>query len=248
MLIAENRAIRLQSIFYQGFGRLRIMNKTLPFFCVWLFTCVLLRAETVISPLTSYAGGQLRCSFSPKPKEFLEHHPDASKRVAEVLSNRVYGLYYYYSDEESAVRAFHSYPAGGSNGSPVSIVIRENQSASEEFIYLLFEALNSKAEDHFVDIIESGRAGKISKYEYARRILRKEFEAVKKTRDIVQQLNLSQSELSGYAQGFIQCPNDFEEFLSYLRKLSPNRSAFDDYERQYDWYRPPDGGHPSKKP
>src|ERR1035437_10771122 len=64
---------------------------------------------------------------SPKLKQFLTAHPKASSTMSNVLSeefsNRTVQLNYFYSNDESAAKAYHYFP----DESSVCIVIREHQ-------------------------------------------------------------------------------------------------------------------------
>jgi len=174
--------------------------------------------------------------LSPKLKQFMADHPAASaslsKALSEAFGNRHLELYYFYSDDESVARAEHYYP----NPTSVTIVVRENQLPCDECICLLFEVLNSEGEPRFQQLGAMAKAGTISKVEYATEVLRQEFQATKKTRDLIATFGLGQDEIaeSWSYNRFIQCPDDFAAFLPYLRKVSPNRHAFEDYERYYD--------------
>lgn len=175
-------------------------------------------------------------NISPKLKQFLADHPVASASLTHALSeafgNRNLGLYYFYSDDESVARAAHYYP----NPSSVTIIVRENQLPCDEFICLLFEILNSEGEQRFQQLVEMAKAGSISRVDYATECLKQEFIAAKKIRDLIATFGLSQKEIaeSWSYNRLIQCPDDFDAFLPYLHKVSPNRHAFEDYERYYD--------------
>jgi hypothetical protein len=175
-------------------------------------------------------------SVSPKLRQFITDHSAASKLLTDTLSesfsNRTVQLYYFYSDDESIPRAFHYYP----DESVVGIVIRENQQPSDEFISLLFEVLNSENEKRFQEITQKAESGALSKANYATEILKTEFEVVKRTRELIRGLNLNKKEISeSYLYNrYIECPNKFEDFLSYKKKVSPQRDQIKEYEMQYD--------------
>jgi hypothetical protein len=180
-------------------------------------------------------------SVSPKLRQFIIDHPGASKMLtkalSEAFSNRTVQLYYFYSDDESIPRAYHYYPSE----SVVGICIRENQQPVDEFITFLFEVLNSEGEKHFQEIIQKAKSGTISKTNFATEILKVEFEAVKRTRDLIGNLKLNKKEISesDYYNRFVECPNKFEAFLSYTKKVSlhGDRDSIKDYETQYDLLR-----------
>jgi hypothetical protein len=175
-------------------------------------------------------------SISPKLRQFIIDHPAASQFLtnafSEAFSNRTVQLYYFYSDDESIPRAFHYYP----DESVVGIGIRENQQPSDEFICLLFEILNSEGEKHFKEICQKAKGGALSKTNFVNEILKVEFEAVKRTRTLILDLGLKKKEISQsyYYNRLIGCPNKFEDFLSYKKKVSPQRDQIKEYETEYD--------------
>jgi hypothetical protein len=180
-------------------------------------------------------------SASPKLRQFIADHTAASKLLtnafSEAFSNRTVQLFYFYSDDESIPRAFHYYP----DESVVGISIRENQKSSDEFICLLFEVLNSESEKHFQEIYQKAKDGILSKADFVNALFKTEFEAVKKTRDLIRDLNLNKREISEsyYYNRLIECPNKFEDFLTYKKKVSPHRDQIKEYEMQYDALRKP---------
>ena len=80
------------------------------------------------------------------------------------------------------------------------------------------------------------KAGTISKVDFATEMLRQEFNSVKKTRDSIGNWGLNQKEMAeSYDYNrLIHCPNEFDNFMSYIAKVSPKRHAFEDYETYYD--------------
>jgi hypothetical protein len=175
-------------------------------------------------------------NFSPKLKQFLVGHPLASTALTNVLSEafgkRKLGIYYFYCDDESVARAAHYYP----NPTAVTIIIRENQLPCDECICLLFEVLNSEGEPRFQQLVGMAKTGTISRVDYATEVLKQEFKAVKKTRDLIATFGLSEKEIAGsdYYDHFIHCPDDFDSFLSYRLKASPNQDPLKGYEQYYD--------------
>ncbi|HXI68995.1 MAG TPA: hypothetical protein VNN22_01420 [Verrucomicrobiae bacterium] len=183
-------------------------------------------------------------SVSPKLSQFIIDHPQASKLLTNILSeafsNRTVQLYYYYSDDKSIPSAFHYYPSE----SVVGITIRENQLPSDEFISLVFEVLNSESEKHFQDLYQKAQLGSISRTNFAQEIMKVEFKAAKRTRDLIGSLKLSDKEMaeSKQCRRFIECPNEFEDFLSYTEKVNQitnalRRDPIKEYEMQYDSLR-----------
>ncbi len=205
-----------------------------------LFITVLLLATA--SPGLWAQQGMLESRLSPKLRQFLAPRPAALRSLGaslvEAFSNRTYWVCYIYSDDDSEARAFHYYP--NTIGLPdVVICLRENQEPMDEFITLLFEVLNSKGEKRFRELTDEARAGTVSKDQFVREVLRREFEATKSTRDSLLMLKLSEKEKSGshYYPLFSECPSEFEGFLSYTRRTSRKRDVVKDYEAQYDSLR-----------
>ena len=180
--------------------------------------------------------------MSPKLRQFMTDYPAALKSLtssfSEVFSNRTAWVYYFYLDDESEARAYHFYP-NTLDLPQVVICVRENQQRLDEFITLLFETLNSRGERRFATLFEEARAGSISKGEFAREILRVEFEATKSTRDLLLALKFNRKETSRshYYRLYVECPSGFEDFLSYPKRVSGKRDAIKEYEAKYDSIR-----------
>jgi hypothetical protein len=192
---------------------------------------------------TSWAqGSNILSTVSPKLRKFLIDHPAATKvftnTFAEAFSNRTVSLHYFYSDDDSEARAFHYYP-DTPGLAEVIICVRENQIPLDELITTLFEVLNSKGEDQFAKIFDAAKAGTISRTEFAKAILRVEFEATKNMQKLVVPLQLKETEKaeSHYYKIYVGCPTGFDEFLSYSKKVSGNRDVVKDYESKYDALR-----------
>lgn len=177
---------------------------------------------------------------SPKLRQFLVDHPQASMTLSNVISEafptRTVQLYYFYTEDDSIGRAFHYYPAE----SVVGICIRENQKPCDECICLIFEILNSEGEKRFKQLSEQAKDGAVSKTNFVREIMRQEFQAVKKVQSLISDFKLGRKELSEshYYAIYIQCPQDFEAFLAYKVKVSPKRDQIAEYERMYDSLQP----------
>src|SRR6185295_18820026 len=109
-------------------------------------------------------------TVSPKLRQFLTDHPAAaltlSNTLAEAFTVRTYRIYYFYSDDESIPRAAHTY-AGPST---VWITVRENQQPADEFVGILFEALNSEGGQRFGELADLARAGRITKTNFVREV------------------------------------------------------------------------------
>jgi hypothetical protein len=179
---------------------------------------------------------------SPKLSKFLSDYPQAQRILtnafSNAFSNKSFALFYFYSNVESHPRAFHYYP--DTAGWPrVVLCIRENQSPVDEFITLLFETLNSKGESVFTNLEQKAYLGTISKEQFAKEILKCEFDVTKSTRHTLLGLKLKNREKNGsyYYHRFVECPTNFDDFLSYSKKVSPDRDAMKEYELKYDWLR-----------
>jgi hypothetical protein len=179
---------------------------------------------------------------SPKLKKFLLDNPQAEKiftnAISTAFSNKTVQLFYFYSDDKSQARAYHFYPK--TVGSPdVMLCIRENQTPLDEFITTLFETLNTKKENAFAELSQDAYSGAITKEQFAKGILRNEFEATKSVQSILLELKLGTNELNGsyYYSKFSQCPTDFDDFLAYSKKVSQNRDVMKEYELKYDSLR-----------
>ena len=179
---------------------------------------------------------------SPKLKKFMSDNPEAKKTlndaISNAFSNRTVQLYYFYSEDESQARAFHYYP--NTVGLPeVILSVREDQTPLDEFSCILFETLNSKNESGFAKLTADACSGVVPREEFARKILQYEFEAIKYTRAALLKLKLSKKEIkeSYYYRKFAGCPGNFDDFLSYSKKISPDRDAFKEYELKYDSLR-----------
>jgi hypothetical protein len=144
-------------------------------------------------------------------------------------------MYYFYTHDESLPRAHHHYIG---DSTTVGIFVRENQPACDQCICTLFELLNSKGEKRFRELWGLAGSGSISKGSFVKEMLRQEFPAVKATRDFIRKFDLKPEDVSGskdYTQ-FVQSPDDFDEFLTYSRKLSQGGDQ-KAYEELYDRIR-----------
>ncbi len=178
--------------------------------------------------------------LSPKLRHFLADNVAASNTLttvaSEALQGRTLRLYYSYSEDDSTADSSHYYPSDRELG----IIIRENQQTADEFICLVFELLNSEGESRFRELLQQARSGSISKQEFTQEVLRREFVAVNRTRDLLRKLKLPKRDLSkchSYKQ-FLECPDTFEGFIEYTKKISsPGRDPFREYGDKYDSLR-----------
>jgi hypothetical protein len=148
------------------------------------------------------------------------------------------GFFYFYSTNESQARAAHFYPHIA--GLPEVIIdLRENQEPLDQFIGLLFEVLNSRGEPQFSKLCEEAEDGSVSKENFAKGILKLEFEAAKATRHLLAPLKFKKKEInsSHFYKPSLECPNDFDGFLAYLKRRRGTRDVVKEYEAKYDELR-----------
>jgi hypothetical protein len=184
----------------------------------------------------------LLTALSPKLRSFVAANPGAMNEL-----NRVYcstfrtntvQLTYFYSEDHSKPRAFHFYPHTA-DMADVVLCIRENQQPLDEFIDILFELLNSKNQSRFEALCEQAKAGSIQRRNFALAILRIEFESDLAVRKVLGEMRLTRKQKaeSYYYDRIANCPSNFEESLTYRRKVSPQRDMIREYETQYDALR-----------
>jgi len=206
------------------------MTKNIALLLAWMFLCASSRADDLT----------WTTSISPKLKRFVQDHPTASKSVSEALasafSDRTMQLYYFYSDDDSIPKASHTYPSE----SKVVIIIHENQQPCDEYISLLFEILNSEGEKRFKELISQAQGDTISKDDFVLGVMREEFRAVLKTKNILDYLELDPKEKaeSHLFGRFTECPTTFEGYLVYKIKAAPKgRDQKKEYEAMFDSLR-----------
>lgn len=178
--------------------------------------------------------------FSPGLKDFFASHAGALPMLTNILheafSKRAIQLYYFYSADNSVAIASHYYPSD----SAVGIVLRENMEPIDQFIGFVFEAINSEGQPSFEKIIKEAEQGKLSKRDFTTETLKQEFKAVVRTRALLQRLKLEAKEIaeSREYKHFEECPDSFEDFLAYTKKISgKERDVFEEYDKQYDLLR-----------
>lgn len=173
---------------------------------------------------------------SPSLKAFLLQRPKELECLtnifSQVFTNKKVEIFYFYSEEDSKPRSFQTYP----DESTVNISIRENQKPVDQFICLVYESLNSEGSVELAKICQRAESGNISKEDFAQGLLKIEFGAVKKTRDILTSLKLKKRDISesDYYESFKRCPDEFKAFISYEKSTSTNYDPIANYEAQYD--------------
>jgi hypothetical protein len=176
---------------------------------------------------------------SPKLRQFLHETPTASQTLSNVLVetfvDRTLCLFYFYSEDKSVARAYHDYP----DETHVAIYIRENQQPLDEFICLIFEALNSTNERQFLKLFDKAKTGAISKGEFTSDVARLEFDAVKKTQVLLKAIKLARGDRSKseYYKLFRDAPENFDEFFLYIKRLSSARDVIKELSTKYDLLR-----------
>src|SRR5689334_20953730 len=188
--------------------------------------CIVWILWLLLSPCVWGAENRFYSSLSPNLREFLTDHPTAIKAltnaVAEAFSARTARVFYFYSNDPDERRASHFYP--DTVGMPeVVICVAQDSYPLDEFINVLYETLNSKGEPRFKTLMAEARSGTIARGDFARKVMKVEFEALKSTRDVLHQIKLSKKEIgkSHYYHYFFEMPDDFEGSLSYQEKLFP---------------------------
>jgi len=174
--------------------------------------------------------------MSPKVKALLEHCSSAavllSNTCSSVLVGKTARLYYFYDPYTNRPSAFHSY--AGANG--VTIAVRENQSAWDQYLGLLFEIINSSNQPKFTRLALQAERGKLSRRDFPVQVLELEHQAVLRTRELVVGLGLASSEFvdSVLYKRLLNSPNRFDEFLAYVQQPENKRNPLLEYQQQYD--------------
>jgi hypothetical protein len=180
--------------------------------------------------------------LSPKLKTFLGEHPEAAtiltNSFSEVFSNRTVGVYYFYSNVESEARAVHFF-LNAEAAPEVLICVRENQQPMDEYVALLFETLNCTGDKRFRKLAEDARTGIISREAFATGVLRTEFEALQRTREVIRRLKIGTNEAaeSYYYKRLLKIPATFDEFLSNTKADPSPGNTYKDYESKYEALR-----------
>jgi hypothetical protein len=200
----------------------------------------------VVLVLSCFAGWAQQQNFfdtvSPKLNKFLASNPAAYKTLTnaltETFSTNSLLIHYFYSGNEAEARAYHFYPQVA--GMPdVIICVRENQTALDEYISILFEAINARGQPRFLQLVDAAKSGTISRNDFVHGILKIEFEATKAIKELLISLKLSRKDCKGsyFYDRFANGPTTYEEHRAYVKKVSPQRDAIGHYEKTYDELR-----------
>ncbi len=176
--------------------------------------------------------------FSSKLRGFLKDHADAAQLlnnlITESFTNRTFQLYYFYATNQAD--ASHYYPDPYS----VAIQIREDQEALDEYLCLVFEILSSSHERHDLELFHKAQSGALTRRQFARTILEEEFMTLRRLNTMMKKVKFGETETakSPRYQRLIECPDTFEDFLTYIKKKSPaEQDPIEEYEKKYDLLR-----------
>jgi hypothetical protein len=169
---------------------------------------------------------------SPRLRTLLNAQPvllrELTNSLATTFAHKRIRLFYFYSNA-SETRSFHMYP----DTSTIFIYIPQDLVPLDEYLLLLYESINATHESDFVSVYQKASAGKIGRSDFAREILKVEFETVLQVRKKLRGFALD-TENSLYYDRFKKCPDNFEDFLLDVKKPSAKGDVFSFYERQYD--------------
>jgi hypothetical protein len=188
-------------------------------------------------------GTNLLLACSPKLRTLLAAHPEAFNAFTNAccLATRTnsVALVYFYCEDDSVARGRPVFLRTA--GMPdVLICVRENQQPWDEFVCIVFELFNTLSRPQFEELLARAKTGTISRNDFPREIIRVEFErTVLPLRDLLVKMKLTRKEKakSYFYPKSLGCPDDFEAFLSYQKKTSPQRDLTRQYQEQYDQLR-----------
>ncbi len=101
----------------------------------------------------------------------------------------------------------------------------------------MFETINSNSEKTFLELFAKARSKEMSKNEFVSEMTKTEFAALRQMRKLLLKINLDASKTvnSYYYKRMIDCPDNFDDFLVYRKKVaSPYRDAGKEREALYD--------------
>jgi len=188
-------------------------------------------------------GTNLLLACSPKLRKLVATHPEAFTVFTNAccLATRTnsVALIYFYSEDESQARGRQFYPHTA--GQPdVVICVRENQQPWDEFICVVGELLNVLSRPQYEELLARAKSGAISRNDFPREINRVEFQrTILPLRDLLARMKLTNKERgqSYFYSRFVGFPNEFDAYLSYLKKVSPHRDLTRQYQQEYDQLR-----------
>jgi hypothetical protein len=179
--------------------------------------------------------------FSPKVREFIEHHDEVNRPLTDIFTNmswratsiRNIRVYYFYTEDVAAAPAYY-YMDGRDH---LVIAVSESQKPVDELIEIVFEMIDSEREHKWQEIWQQATQGRIGRKDFADAMVKEEFAAYPKTRAFVNRLRLNKQEMaeSVYFQHFAEAPEDLGAFMSYMKEASSKgRDAFKEFEAKYD--------------
>jgi len=125
----------------------------------------------------------------------------------------------------------------------IRIRVSEKIVPIDQLVALVFEIYNSHNSEDLPNHHRRAMAGEISKKDYVHTILRDEHECFLKTRQFIEQqlltvgLNADETDI---VRKILLCPEDYEDFLEYLKRPDIKRQDFNVinvYEEYYDFLR-----------
>lgn len=214
------------------------MNSALIFMLALI--CLLAGCATpppvVRSGLLPQSRGDIVDSLSPKLRAILVQHPAAKDMLTNAFSKAFAGkhvqLFYFYCGDTNTTPGFHFYRGEGF----VNIAVSEKEDPWDQYVVVLGETINSKHEKSFTKLFEEAQRGRLSRTEFPLKVLRLEHQTAMQTRGLIKELKLSEAELAGAAlcRRLLNCPDDFDEFLAYVKSQENGRNPVLEYERVYD--------------
>lgn len=186
--------------------------------------------------------------LSTKLRSFLATNVAASNALNEVVTTQqavgTATVWYFYTTDKTRPTAAH-YPLGATS---VSIVINADQTPMDEYVDLLFELINVRHADQFREVLAKAADSKIPKSEFPREILKIEFEAMQKTKELVRKLKFSPKdvEASDELKHLFKSADTFDAFYAELKMRAKDgkhdpikdyETQFEAYEKQYKAYK-----------
>mgnify|MGYP001132710264 CR=1 FL=1 len=105
-------------------------------------------------------------------------------------------------------------------------------------VSVAFECINAKVKDQFVENFIRAANGTIQKKQFVLTILQHEFETVQQIKSLILEYDFPATdtdiEQSYFYSRFINAPEEFDEFIKYVDRVSPQRKLFKRYERIFD--------------
>jgi hypothetical protein len=192
---------------------------------------VLLSGTALASPLDD--------EMSPPLRSLLASHPVLRKPLDQVISEMPPGstLHLRYGEPWTASKpsCSHYY-----HGDGVVVSMCTQMPAYDEYLGLYFEIANSLQRPRFEELFRRAQAGTISRDEFPIEVMKGEFIAMKRTTALVRRLPALKEQRTSRLQPLVgHCPDDFDRFLAYGKRVAPERHPVQDYQEAYDELRRP---------